>query len=641
MCVRPASILGVLLVASFVSTGACSKKDSPVDAGAAVATTPAVTPTAPPPEATKAPEAPDAGTEAQAETAAPPKLDVTPVTLGAPIAPPSQAPMALTGVPTYPEGIVAVAGIQSIAGLFADAAVKDGPSAAMALGAIGQRLGVPTLDWVAQDKPLLIAIPDPKKFPDGFVVAVPLAQADLKADALAMPAGTDTEGHFAKLVVRDHALYFDKLGTHLVATSHKDLFKTFGGFIKDTLVTWTPGDTLVLESNIQALMKTYAEELKQAQVMLPMMMEGMAKKGLKMPQGAQMLALVEKLLKFSQDIERATIGVDVRGAFPRIGFAVTAKEGSELAKDLAALGTSKLTMASEIAADAWFALAMDAELDLGFNPSSLIEGIQAALEPQGYGLTADELQRLTSVAEKVHELANGPSAFWFRADGAQPFTMESITLSSDAVAGRDAEVAFLDLIFQKMWSIGRGKMIEAGVPADNVPGAGDTGAVIALVNKLAAVRGMNIALTNGAVAKGLALGIEWSGLPLRGPIAQILPLLVGAKLEIGVAAADKRLTFAMGPTAIARSEALAKATAPAAPPAWLGDAAQTGFALAAFRPAQLAALLAQTPILAGHRDDIAKLPDAPFVLKALTSERSLRFELAIPRELMMALALFF
>ncbi len=337
-----ASILSALLVASFVSAGACSKKDTPV-ADAAAATTPPATPTAPPPEATKPKEAPDAGTEAQAETAAPPKLDGTPVALGAPIVPPSQAPMALTAVPTYPDGIVAVAGIQSIAGLFADAAVKDGPSAAMALGAIGQRLGVPTLDWVAQDKPLVLAIPDPKQDPDGFIVAVPLANAGLDAAALAMPAGTDTEGHFAKLVVRDRALYFDKLATHLVATSHKELFKTFGAFVKDTLVAWTPGDTIVLESNIQALMKTYAEELKQAQAMLPMMMEGMARKGVKLPQGAQMLALVEKLLKFSQDIERATIGADLRGAFPRIGFAVAAKEGSELAKDLAAITTPKVT----------------------------------------------------------------------------------------------------------------------------------------------------------------------------------------------------------------------------------------------------------------------------------------------------------
>lgn len=625
---------------------ACGKKDpepAPQPAAADVAQ--------PAPEKTEKRELAD---KADAEAAKPAAPDLAP----APVAPPSQvagatpperAALQIGSVETFPADVVAVAGAQSLAGLvksFADQAKRGGVGVAdgqdplaMAIGVLQAQAGV-DLAWLDTDKPLRIAVPDPKKYEDGFVLLAPV-KADAKPEAKAFPnAVPKADGHWAKVTVEGRTIFVDELDGHLVVTSHGNLFKDLGPFLKD-LAAWTPKEPLVIDTSVENLVRIFKDQLDSARAMVAMLAGGAGKDAQLSAQAATTVQFANKGFALVEGTSRISFAMDPGGDFPRIGLAFRGLPGSPLEKAAADMVGRKLSFLGAVPADAWFALGYDVPGVGAFSDAeSLVQSITSGQNPMAPKWTDEDKKHLTALVTKMIELQDSQSVSWMRQDGSHPLVFEGLSASKDGAALQATILEAGQFFFEKVWASVREQALASGAPAAQLPEKMDLRGFLALASQQLSAIGFNASVVeastkSGVKASGFELKIDWARLPFKDPMVSLIGKLLGDKVGVSLGGEGKFFAAAFaGDSATRVANLLDLATnLPTAQDPWVAKASESGLFLM-IRPTRLLRALGDiVPQLAAKQAYIAGLPDDPVVIQGASDGKTLSVELTLPARL--------
>lgn len=556
-----------------------------------------------------------------------------------------------TSIATFPADIVAVGGTPSLSALVsafaAQAAKVPGQELppdplAMALAGIQGQLGI-DMSWLDLDRPLRFAVPDPKKYKDGFVMLLP-EKLGAALDPAKITGGTPGNGHFLTIKVGDREVFLDRVvDGHILATSHGDLAKSLDVFAKD-LGAWTPKDPLVVDTSVENLVRIFADEMKSAKEMVAMM--GGAAGDDSGGQMAQMMKMASGGFALVEGASRISMSLDPIGDYPRVGFSFRGLPGSPLdqaAKDLAG---RKIAFAGAVPGDAWLAFGFDIQ---GASYLSDAQGIVDAVTKGGLGpmpisWSDDEKKSMHDLLVKAQELSGSQNMGWIRQEGAHPFIFESLTDTKDGKALQTTLLELGEFFYKKVWAEGRKAMIAQGGPAADMPEQIAFKDFVGLASKNLGAMGFGMAVNESTTKAGNPVGalefkIDWSRLPLGGSNKAIGDA-IGSSIGIALAGEAQRFATVIGPDAAARAtRVLDEAAAPSEQlDPWLGMAKEhVLFAL--LRPARLLrALVDLVPDLATKREAIGAMPDDPLVIRGVSDGTQIYLEATIPVKVIMSLA---
>ncbi len=625
---------------------ACGK-DEPAPQPAAA--TPEVQAT--PAEAPKAEEKPRelGGSASPTPSSAAPPAPVVLAPLVATPFPGERAQLTPTTIANFPTDIVAVGGTPSLQALVASVAawskkipnsqVPDDPLAA----ALNAMQGVTGIDmaWLDADKPLRFAVPDPKKYPEGFYVLVQ-AKPGTTQNLLKATGATPGNGHFVTLDVGGKKVFIDEApGDLVIVTSHDDLAKSLGGFTTE-LAAWVPKDALVLESSGENLLRVYAEDLAKAKEFVGMMTSA----GGDDPQVMRMANLATGGFALVEGAARLSMALDFAGDFPRVGFGFVGQPGSPLEGIAKSLADHKIAYAGMVPADAWLALGFDVE------GASLMQDAQAvvdAMTKSGAGplaqiaWTDDERAQMVGLLQKAQSLSGSQNMMWLRQDGERPFVFESVSSSKDGAELQKTLFAFADLFYSKIWGQLRPMAIAQGMSEAEVPAQMAFEDFLKLASSKASPLGISMAVGKGSTKAGsqlssFELGVDWSRLPPRAELAAVAKV-VGNSYGFSLSGEGQAFTTVIGPNAIERATRLldAAATPPEATDPWLAMAKDHAL-FAMLRPARLMrALMGLVPDLASKGAEIGQIPDDPIVVRGKSDGKQLYLELTVPLQALVAI----
>lgn len=579
----------------------------------------------------------------------PPVVPLPPLVASA--APVARAALTPSSIATFPADIVAVGGTPSLAALVnafaAQAARVPGQQIPpdplpMAIGAFQAQTGI-DLSWLDTDKPLRFAVPDPKKFQNGFMLLLPEKAGAF--DPAKVPNGTPGNGHLLTIKVSDErSIYLDRVvDGHILASSHADLAKSMEAFVKD-LGAWTPKDPLVLDTSVENLVRIFADEVKSAKEMVGMVAGAAGDDG--GGQMAQMVKLASGGFALVEGAQRMSISLDPAGDFPRIGFAFRGLPGSPLDKAAKDLSGRKIAFAGAVPADAWLAFGFDIEGASYLSDAQAV--VDAVTKPGGLGpmpvtWTDDEKKAMHDLIIKAQELSGSQNMAWIRQEGPRPFIFESLTDAKDGKALQGALMELGEFFYKKVWAEGRKAMLAQGGSAADMPESIAFKDFVGLASKNLSALGFGLSVNEASTKAGNQVGalefkIDWSRLPMKGP-AQAVSQAFGGNIGISLAGEAQRFATVIGPDAATRAtRILDEAAAPTEQKdPWLAMA-NDHVMFAMLRPARLLrALVDLVPDLASKREAIGQMPDDPFVVRGTSDGSQLYLEGTIPAKVLLSL----
>jgi len=620
-------------------SSACGKKDEPAPTPAPATT--AAPPTAPPPTA-PATSAPPAGVvnDKQPEPSA--KVELPPAAM-TPV--PAQAALLSSTLATFPADIVAVGGLQNPRALMDAflAQAKRVPGLTQTadpldflLAHVKEAFGAKDLSWLALDRPVRFAVPNPKKYPHGFIQIYSLVPGTkLEPTAFANAKAKD-EGHWASLPTSaDEKVFIDLDGELMTITSHAALTKDLGPFIKE-LSAWTPGSPVVVEASATNARTAFASELSELQGNIDGLTKQLGDAGAKPEQLAMLKNVADGAFGMLTGLDRLGLALDPSGGFPRLALSFRAIAGTPFAATAQALQSARPTFASLVPDQAWFALVYD------FDFTDLLGGKDMLAEALAHQSTLSEADAKTvsALAGKMQELGTGNHALWLTTSGSFPIAIESVSSASDGPALKDAMLGLFDFLFKQRWGHTREGLIAGGMSADALPGL-EFADFISKAGTMTRAFGVVPSLPKTDGASVLALDFDWSRLGAgRIPAAMHDALVgfVGRHLELAVAAAPSRVSFAFGPFAGARTaELVAMSSDAQVKDPWLAQAAADSFGVLELRPVRLVRALASLPQVAQARDAIAKLPDDPLLISGSSDGTAVNVTITLPIDMLLGL----
>lgn len=619
-------------------------KDEQKPPPATTAATQAPAPAAATPDATGGEAKPAADDKPKEE---PPKpVEATPLAAAASAAPVDQPALSATSVAELPQPIVAVVGTPSLKALVATfverakqvpGLTQTADPIAFVLERVKTSFGLTSTDWLDLDKPLRLAVPDPKKYPDGFVALLPVGGGAKLETSVFASAKPKDGGHWASLeAAPGKTLYLDLEGDVLVLSSHPTLVKDLGGFVKE-LSGWTPADPLVLDGAVGNARTIFAAELAAAKAQMDGMAKQLEEAGMKAPQLAAMQAMATGIFGVIDGLDRVGVALDPRGDFPRVAISFRPVAGSKLATTIAEAGKRRPALAPLVPAEAWFAAVYDMDAKGLFDPESLMK----ALASEGkLPLEEADVKAAVGLLGRLNELGTGSSAVTVSTSDSFPFALESISGVTDGAGAREALFGFLGLLFDKAWGKARAQLAQNGVPAEQLPGE-TFPAFVEGVARLSGPAGIKPSIVSGDGVDALALDLDWSrvgGGRLPSQLSDLLLRLVGPRVELGFSAAANRIAFGFGPHGAARAkESVNKGLDGGVADPWIARAAKDDFAVLSIRPTRLARALVDLPQVAAKRDAIGKLPDDPILVEGASDGTTARVTVTIPLQLVMGL----
>jgi hypothetical protein len=631
-------MLLALAAAAALALGACGDKRTDP------APTPAVDP-ARAPEAAPATPAPPPTAEAAPPTAPTPTPPPT-AQVAADAEPTSPHRLRPISLPAFPEQVTAVVATPSLTALadgfsrvarqLGDLPVPADPVAA-ALEVARMQLAIEDVSWLDTQRPLRLAVPDPKAFPDGFFALIPLTERG--PDAVRAAFGERLEpvdGHAGRVIVGGRGVFIDFLGDHLVATSHAPLFEALSVFATTTLLAWTPADLLVLEVSVTHVKRAFATELAMVRDFAGAMSGELTRRAAVPMQAATLRGLIDGAFDFVDHTDRFGFALAASGGRVQAALGLRGVDGSDLAATIARLGDVRLETLAAAAPTSWlgFASHLPREL-LDVDRDSLIASLvrDQAFTPEAAGRVADRVIELAAQS-------TGDSTTTFGADGAFGFALSSVSGVKDGAAARGAFIGLLDLLFARGLGEARAQLgpQDAALPVTSFTGLVD------LANTLGGPMGGRLevvdAARDGAHVSAVVLHVDWAKVPQarsEPALFELLQALIGERLAFAVASGEGRLAFAVGPTADTRAADLAAGRFPGGEPN-LTRAGDGAFAAATLRVGPLLDALTGLPPFASRREAFERLPAGEaFVLDARSEGANLVVTFTVPLPLLVAL----
>ena len=611
MTLRAPSRSLALTLALGLALAACGKDEPPAPA-----------PPPAPAAATALPAAPTAPPAAPAEAPAPAPADVAPAGPGAPL-----TPISLPSFDPAVTAVIATAGLAPLADALArtgaalgDTPLPPNPLDAL-LEALRMRFGLTDTAWLDTAGPVRLAVPDPKAFPDGFLVLLPLRGGE---EALRKGLGnalTASPGHLGALAVPPPgALFVDLVGDHVALTSHPDLLEKLAPFAKDTLLPWTPADPIVLEVSVSNLRRAFADELAQARLVSQNLSDQLSQRANIPMQASTLKALIDGAFGFVDGADRLGLSLDPAGSRVRLGFGLRGVEGSSLATSFAGLEGRSVALTDAVPATAWFGLASNVPSALNLpERATLVEQLSGT---GGLGLSVPAAERFADHALAFVAASSGDNVQAVATDGAFPFAWTSLMAVSDREKARAGLMGILEVLLEHGLAAGRVKLAEGGV----APPLTNLTELVAFLNGLGQSVGATLAVKDetrdGARVAGLQIKLDWERLsqaPADPAALEAVRALVGPELSLALADGEGRLALALGPHAFDQAAALAAGRRPGGEPT-LTAAGQGAFAAMSLRVGAMLSALSALPSFKARAAEFAKLPQGEAVTFAATAK---------------------
>ena len=624
---HPASALALALIAS-----GCGKDAPP--AAPAPGPAPAAAPAPAPPQAKAAAGQDEAARPAATPTAEAPSPAPAPAVKADPVAPGDERPLQPVSLPSFDPQITAVAGAPSLSALVATfartgselgagAQVPPDPLAA-ALEAVRMRLNLVDMAWLDPARPVRLAVPDPKAYPDGFLFVLPVRGGEEAVKKGLGDGVAAAPGHLGRLTVDTHALYLDMLADHLVVSSHDALTGQLADYLTGVLLAWTPQDTLDVEVSVAHLRAAYAEELRSMRGMVGALGEQLSKRSTVPVQAATLRAVIDGTFGFVEGTDRIGVAVAPTGDRLRVAFGLRGVAGGTLAETITSLDGRKIDTLGAASATTWLAFAGNhPSLLAKFDRSELI----ALLTGSG-AITPERAARLADYALALSKASTGDSTFAVGVDGKFPFAVSQLSLVSDREGARAALVGILEVVLEIQLESARARLAENGAEARfQLETLAD---LVTLANTLGEPLGAKLAVVDEARGdvhvKALVAHVDWErmGLARSDPgFFAAVQAMVGTQLGVALADGDGRLAMTLGPNAVDQAVALAAGKLPGGEPN-LDRAGRGAVAAISLRVGAMLQALTALPSLQGHAAEYAKIPsDQAITLQARAHEGTL------------------
>lgn len=639
----------LLALALAAALAACGKSEPP--------------PPPPPPTAPVLAEGPVAPPAARAaeDAATPPAVPAAPAkpeaAAPAPVPPeatPKGGEIQAVTLPSIPPEVGVVAGTPGLAQLvggFAraartvdnDAPLPPNPLAAL-LEAARMRFRLTDTAWIDTERPVRVVVPDQKANPSGFVVILPVRAPEAMVRAgLGKHLGA-AAGHGGQLAADGGgpAIFVDfDVAEHVVLSTPDGLWAQLKPYVTDTVMAWTPPQTLSAEVSVTNLRRIYTEELAATHELATLAAKHAAERMPIPSQAKTLTSLVDAGFDFLLEADRFGVAIEPGEGVARVAFGVRGVEGTELAARIADHGGREIDLLGAVAPTAWLGAAWD------LAPKAILA------EPAAVGAAFSELlgepvsdadaAMLAGHFKALTELAGGDAALSLGTDGAFPVAMEVTSGETDGAAAKAHLVAVLDWLAQRGIARLKAQLAEGGAAPEALK-LDSVADAIATVNQLGAALGIGLVAIDeeraGAAVSGIRLTIDWDRMALaksNPELAAAAATLVGPRLEAVIASAKERVVAAFGPNAAERAAKLAVGGAEAGQPQ-LARVGADAFLAVTLRVGALLQAFARLPALAPRAAVIAKLPaDEAFALDARSDKATTTVTLHVPMALLTAL----
>ena len=576
--------------------GAGCKKNDKKDSPAAPATTKTPAPTA---GAAKTPAEPaKAGTPA-ASPAADPKVKGEPTakpasdpkatgdTPGkAPAADPAKAPAAVEGrsvlgvtFPAKAMGAVTLSSLDAVLKAVTEKAAAFGKPLPIDKAAILDRvkgfLNLSSMDWMATDRPIHIAVWDPSNPKEMGILMVPITSAEALEKALPADKKKDDQGNAFSFPVMLQRIYVNTTDGYATVTGNPKGFTEARAFLSGVAKgAATPSGLVDVRVAVGNLRETFASRLQRVRAKLDRIQKRLATE----ISGTSMLPGMEKTLQFYFDMINTLVeetegsGLSLAltdGGGLQITGRIQGKEGGKIAGFAKKLGESDLSFAKGIPESAYMVFASDMDMQ-GFDglmkySSEMLAGILK--------LSDADKGKLQGYFKTMVETVEGKSWAAVYSAGNFPFAVGSVTRVKDGAAYRKVFNGYLSLLIARAVDMVKELQLSDEIGAVD---SNNIDALVKLANKAAAMFGVTLALdskTEGDVTvDSFSIAVDVAKIAEAGDPkvtagVQKVTALIGTKLEFAVAYGKENVAMAMGPAAIAESKRLLTASGGRAVPA--------------------------------------------------------------------------
>ena len=627
----PATLLAIALTAA-----GCGKDEPTGTAPPAPAPAPAAAPAATPPQEKAAADTGEAARPAAPPAAEAPSPAPAPAVAVDPVAPGDERPLHPVSLPSFDPQITAVAGAPSLSALVAafartgtelgaGAQVPPDPLAA-ALEAVRMRLNLIDMAWLDPARPVRLAVPDPKTYPDGFLFVLPVRGGEEAVKKGLGDGVTAAPGHLGRLTVDGRALYLDVLADQLVVSSHDALTGKLADYLTGVLLAWTPQDTVDVEVSVAHLRAAYAEELRSVRGMVGALGEQLSKRSSIPVQAATLRAVIDGAFGFIEGTDRVGVAVAPNGDRLQVAFGLRGVAGGALADTITSLDGREIATLGVASAATWLGIATSLPPALTrFDRSELLAlftgGGNAAFTPE-------RAARLADHALALSEVSTGDSTVAVGVDGKFPFALSVLSLVSDRERARTAMVGILEVVLELQLEAARARLAENAAEARfKLETLAD---LVTLGNTLGEPLGAKLEVVDEARGdvhvKALVAHVDWErmGLARSDPgFFAAVQAMVGAQVGVALADGDGRLAMTLGPNAVDQAVALAAGKLPGGEPN-LDRAGRGAVGAISLRVGAMLQALTALPSLQSRAADYAKIPsDQAITLQARAHEGTL------------------
>ncbi|MFT7580712.1 MAG: hypothetical protein ACI9MR_002385 [Myxococcota bacterium] len=532
-----------------------------------------------------------------------------------------------------PDSVTAVIGTPSFARAvtaFTDAvkgfgAATPADPVAAALAQLRSQLGTGDVSWMATDRPLRVAVPDPKAYPEGMLALIPFdgEVAGLKQALALAPAA----GHAGKRSAGGRELFVDFHKSHVVLTSHPGLWTKLQPFVDQTLLGWTPRAPLVVELSLTRLRKIYAAEYSVARGFGDAMATQIVKRANIPGQADTIKGALSGVFDFASNTDRLSLAMHPNESDLGLEIAITGVKGTPYASTIATLGGRALALLETIPASAWFAFATNmAPALLTPDEATLVAQLTA---PGRNGVQLTKAQA-TTVAKRIQELvavSEGPSVMAISSRSGFPFAISSVMAVRDGAVAERSMVDLLEVVWDVMMTGAKARLGESGADLSQLP-LGSFSAAIGLLDNVGKNLGVS-AKTSMAAEKrpggnvsvrSARFDFDWTktkaAFEASPDTYDVLRAMVGERLEMALVRGPQRLAIGLGPDAVAQSSSAAVTVGAATNSLITPDAADS-FLVVGLRLGAMLQGLSALPRLAPIRSQLAQLPaDEAFRISA-------------------------
>ncbi|MCA9518245.1 MAG: hypothetical protein KC635_25090, partial [Myxococcales bacterium] len=372
-----------------------------------------------------------------------------------------------------------------------DAPLPPDPLAAL-LEAARMRFGLAETAWIDVERPVRVVVPDQKANPGGFLVVLPVrAPEEMVRSGLGKRFGA-APGHAGVLAAEGGAppVFVDFLPDHVVFSGPDGLWATLTPYVKDTVMAWTPPQTLSAEVSVTNLRRIYTEELAATRDLASAVAKRAADRMPIPAQARTLTSLVDAGFDFVLQADRLGVALEPGNGVARVAFGVRGADGTDLAKRIADHGGREADLLGAVAKTAFLGLAWDLPVD--------VDAVDPAVIGAGFSqLLGEPVSEADAAALAAHfkaglALATGDAALSIGTDGDFPLALEITQATTDGAAAKGHLLEVLDWIGQRGIARLKAKLAEGGAVPENLKldGFGD---LVVAVNQLGGPLGLGLA----------------------------------------------------------------------------------------------------------------------------------------------------